>query len=239
MAFLPSLSTPMASIPPLATCTSTMDLNGVIDNFDDAVVFKPCHEGYKFCQCSGGYVHDIQTFFSVGMSIGSVPPREPANCIKDVVFRDIRMEYPIKAIYIKSNPGDTGSGLIQNITYENIFIYRALWWALWIGPQQQEQPGGYVSQGCNFDFPRHGSSCPTNPLVSFRDITLRNVTAIDGLNQLAGMIIANESNPGRNFLFDKVLVQQGKDQDYTEPFYTHDIYGTTRFCLPELQFLSE
>lgn len=213
--------------------------NGVIDNFDDAVVFKPCHEGYKFCQCSGGYVHDIQTFFSVGMSIGSVPPREPANCIKDVVFRDIRMEYPIKAIYIKSNPGDTGSGLIQNITYENIFIYRALWWALWIGPQQQEQPGGYVSQGCNFDFPRHGSSCPTNPLVSFRDITLRNVTAIDGLNQLAGMIIANESNPGRNFLFDKVLVQQGKDQDYTEPFYTHDIYGTTRFCLPELQFLSE
>lgn len=212
--------------------------NGVIDNYDDAIVFKPCRSDYKYCKCSGGYVHDIKTLFSVGMSIGSVPPRDPQNCVKDVVFKDIKMEYPIKAIYIKSNPGNSGTGLVQNITYENIFIYRALWWAIWIGPQQQHQPGG-SSTGCEFYFPRKGSSCPSNPLVTFRDITLRNVTAVDGLNQIAGMIIADPSNPGRNFVFDRVLVQQGKDQDYTQPFYTHDVYGTTRFCLPDFQFLSE
>lgn len=114
--------------------------NGIIDNYDDAIVFKPCKNTMKYCTCSGGYVHDIKTVFSVGITIGSVPPRNENNCVKDVKFENIHMEYPLKGIYVKSNPGTSGTGLIQNITYENIYMYRPLWWALWIGPQQQHQP---------------------------------------------------------------------------------------------------
>ena len=51
------------------------------------------------------------------------------------------MRYPIKGIYVKPNPGDHGDGLIQNITYENFVMETPIWWAIWIGPQQQHQPG--------------------------------------------------------------------------------------------------
>jgi polygalacturonase len=52
------------------------------------------------------------------MTIGTVPPHPAHNCIKDIYFRDIIMNYPFKAIYVKTNPG-SGYGLIKNITYEN------------------------------------------------------------------------------------------------------------------------
>jgi hypothetical protein len=40
---------------------------------------------------------------------------------------------PIKAIYIKSNPGDKGTGLVENIRYNNIKGYGALMMPIWIG----------------------------------------------------------------------------------------------------------
>lgn len=86
-------------------------------------------------------------------------------------------------------------------------------------------------------YPRFGTSCPTNPLVSFRDITLRNVTAVDGLNDYAGMIIADEANPATNVVFESVHIQQGKKQDYTLPFVTRNVYGSTSDCIPDLEFL--
>ena len=73
------------------------------------------------------------------MSIGSVPPRQDVNCIRNVTFRNITFEKPLKAIYIKPNPGDSGKGLIEDITYENIEIHDAIWWAIFIGTQQQHQ----------------------------------------------------------------------------------------------------
>lgn len=45
------------------------------------------------------------------------------------------MKYPIKGIYVKPNPGDVGTGLIQNITFENFNMDTPIWWAVWIGPQ--------------------------------------------------------------------------------------------------------
>jgi len=69
------------------------------------------------------------------MSIGSVPPSTNHACIKDVTFRNIYMNQPIKGIYVKPNPGDVGDGLIQNITYENFVMDTPIWWAVWIGPQ--------------------------------------------------------------------------------------------------------
>lgn len=45
------------------------------------------------------------------------------------------MKYPIKAIYVKTNPGDKGNGVIANILYENINISYPIWWGIYIGPQ--------------------------------------------------------------------------------------------------------
>jgi len=62
------------------------------------------------------------------------------------------MDYPIKGIYIKPNPGTSGDGVIENILYENIVMNTPIWWAIWIGPQQQHQPGGKM-QGCAMTYP--------------------------------------------------------------------------------------
>lgn len=46
------------------------------------------------------------------MSIGSVPPNEGCNCIRNITFRNVHITKPLKAIYVKTNPGDSGSGLV-------------------------------------------------------------------------------------------------------------------------------
>jgi polygalacturonase len=78
-------------------------------------------------------VEDCTVTYGVGMTIGTVPPNPKYACIKDVYFRNITMYTPIKAIYIKTNPG-TGLGIISNITFENFRIFKPLWWGIYIGP---------------------------------------------------------------------------------------------------------
>ena len=62
------------------------------------------------------------------MTIGTVSENEKYNCVKNVTFINHNFYHPIKAIYIKTNPGSTESmlpgsgGTIQNITYENIHV---------------------------------------------------------------------------------------------------------------------
>jgi hypothetical protein len=47
----------------------------------------------------------------------------------------IHFQHPIKTVYIKSNPGTEGSGIIDSITYRNITAVAPLWYPIWIGPQ--------------------------------------------------------------------------------------------------------
>jgi hypothetical protein len=68
---------------------------------------------------------------AVGMTIGSVPPNNGINCVRNVTFRDIVFHQPFKALYLKSNPGDSGSGIVENINYINIVINTPLWYPLW------------------------------------------------------------------------------------------------------------
>ena len=86
-------------------------------------------------------IRNSKVAFSVGMTIGSVPPNDNVNCIQNITFHNITMDHPIKGIYVKTNPGDSGSGLIKDILYSNMVIKRSLWYPIWIGPQQQRQPG--------------------------------------------------------------------------------------------------
>ena len=107
-----------------------------ITNYDDAVVVKPLRTG-NVIKCSENiFVEDMQVNLGVGMSIGSVSPDEGHSCIKNVAFRNVNFSYPFKAIYVKSNPGNTGDAIIQNITFENMHIDTPIWWGIYIGPQQ-------------------------------------------------------------------------------------------------------
>ena len=44
------------------------------------------------------------------MSIGSISPNVDHNCIRNITFRNVYMSRPLKGIYIKTNPGNEGSG---------------------------------------------------------------------------------------------------------------------------------
>ena len=142
-----------------------------------------------------------------------MPPNADNNCVRGVSFRNITMYRPLKALYIKSNPGTSGVGTIEDISFQDIFIEQALWWTVWIGmkcqyvltilcfvmflfywccvrcglgPQQQNQPGGGADgTGCNFLFP-YIPVCPTNPLVTMRNIVLKNIVAVDTIPLFQG-----------------------------------------------------
>jgi len=68
---------------------------------------------YNECGCTENiFVENATVYFSVGMSIGSVPPNINVNCIRNVTFRNIYFKYPFKGVYIKTNHGDEGWGII-------------------------------------------------------------------------------------------------------------------------------
>jgi len=112
-----------------------------ITNFDDAIAVKP--SSGRFVVAKDGctqdiHVSDMNIKFGVGMSIGSVPPKWDHNCIRRVTFKNITFEYPLKAIYVKTNPVHSGvtneSGEITDILYEDIKIHFPIWWNIYIGP---------------------------------------------------------------------------------------------------------
>lgn len=171
--------------------------NSKITNYDDAVAIKPHKQG----SCTKDIlVENMTVKYGVGMSVGSVPPNEKVNCIENVIFRNIIFHEPIKAIYIKTNPGNHGYGLINNITYENIKIHSPKWFSLYVGPQQQKEPDG-DGPGC-FLYPIE--KCPTEPRITIGNITFKNITSDkDTLNVLR----CNETNPCKNFNFIDVDIK--------------------------------
>ena len=82
----------------------------------------------------------LPTRVCVGVALvtGSVWPDPNVNCVRNVTFESIQFDYPIKALYVKSNPGTVGTGIIDGITYRDINASNSLWYPIWIGPQQGE-----------------------------------------------------------------------------------------------------
>jgi polygalacturonase len=174
-----------------------------ITNFDDAIVPKPSNRGATLSKCTENIlIEDCEVVWSVGMTIGSVPPNGNHACVRNVTFRNVVMDKPLKGIYVKSNPGTNGDGEITNITYENFVMYTPIWWGIWIGPQQQHQPGG-VNPGCDMFYPI--GKCPTNPVITFDGITLKNITSHHNLLP-AGVIHCDPVNPCVNMHFEDVQV---------------------------------
>lgn len=221
-----------STIPTFPLNTDGIDIRGrnaifrnlTIENFDDAVAIKPTHSGESiFTNCTENIlVENSRVTFGVGMSIGSVPPNPNNACIRNITFRNITFDNPIKAIYIKPNPGDKGTGLIANITYENIIINDALWWAIYIGTQQQKQPHE-DGTGCSFFYPLPGSRCDANPRVTVTGVVLRDVTIHGGILS-PGIIKCNETNPCTDFVFENVNVYNPSKFPINDGFLCENAY---------------
>jgi hypothetical protein len=187
--------------------------NCSVTNFDDSVCVKPMGAGSHSSfgsTCTGDvYIANVDVTWGVGVSMGSVPPDAGGNCIDGVHATNVTFTYPLKAVYVKPNPYKAvpnATGLIANVLYENMVALEPVWWSVWIGTQQQAQPGtGGGNTGCSFLYPLPGEPCPTDPEVTVTNITLRNLTFLTPLLS-AGILIANASNPATNIVFDGVVV---------------------------------
>jgi hypothetical protein len=173
-----------------------------IENFDDAVAVKPMNGGGRFSSCSSNMtIRDSTVSWGVGMTIGSVPPHLLTNCVKGILFQNITFNHPIKAVYVKTNPGDKGDGIISDIVYDTLTGDLPLWYPIWIGPQQQQQPGT-KGTGCSFLYPID-PECPTQPRVPVSNIKLRNIHFTGGVT-LPGVLLCNETVPCTGFEFTNV-----------------------------------
>ena len=167
------------------------------------------------------------------MTIGTVPPNPDINCVRNVTFKNIDFHYPLKAIYVKTNPGQ-GKGIIENILYEDIKIKDPVWWNIYIGPQQQKQPDG-GGPGCML-YPII-KDCATQPLVDVRNITLRNVHTKGGL--LPGIIRCNASNPCTGIVFDNVTHEAAVTKIFKWGYIVENVYGQQINAFPNPGFKSE
>jgi len=144
--------------------------------------------------------------------MGSVPPHDDGDCIDGVIATNLAFASPLKAMYVKPNPAADARafGRIANILYANVTVSDALWWPIWVGPQQQHQPGGGSNTGCPFFYPLFNSSCPADPEVSVANVTFSRVRIVGGLFS-PGVLLANASNPFTGIVFDDVVAVNASD----------------------------
>jgi hypothetical protein len=203
--------------------------NCSVTNFDDSVCVKPSNsaDGAPGGCTSAVDISDIRVTYGVGVSMGSVPPDAVLNCIDGVSARRLHFESPLKAMYIKPNPAkrDPGGdfGRIANVLYEDVEVRDALWWALWVGTQQQHQPGGGGTD-CPFIFPLLNSTCPSDPQVTVANITLRRVNIYGGLLS-PGVLLMNASNPGTGFVFDGVVAHNASAWPERAGYLAVNVHG--------------
>ena len=209
-------------VPPVpmiwALNTDGIDISGIdiivtncsITNFDDCVCPKPLNLANSIYgnNCTSNFtITNIDITWGVGVSMGSVPPDVGGDCISNVHTSNVTFTYPLKGVYIKPNPADinqAATGLISDIIYENITMYQPVWWSIWIGTQQEQQPGT-AGTGCSFLYPLFNSSCPTDPQVTVQNILLKNIQIYNPVLS-TGVLLMNSSNPGTNFIWDNVMV---------------------------------
>jgi hypothetical protein len=161
----------------------------------------PCSEDLHF--------HDIHITNGVGASVGSVPPNRRVNCVRNVTFERITFSHPLKAIYVKPNPCrdplTDGTGIIDRVTYSDLYADTPLWWSIWVSTQQQHQPHDQNGTGCSFFFPLPNTSCPTQPCVPVTNLIVRNFTAVNALLS-PGVLRCDPQGPCRNWLFQGVNI---------------------------------
>jgi hypothetical protein len=208
-----------------------------IVNDDDSIAVKPLQQlnpGNVNANCSENMMIERMNITGMGLSIGSVPPHAGRNCVRNITFRNILMPGTGKGVYIKSNPSCIADGsktaIITDILYENITINKPDWWAIWIGPQQQHEPGQALGQKCALDYPV-SKSCPTQGCVDFRNITLRQIKIVHPLLS-PGVLLGNKSNP-MQVTFDRVIVDKPALFPFDKTYKCESVQGTATDSTPK------
>ena len=209
----------------------------VIVNDDDSIAIKPLqlvNSKNINANCSEDMVIERMNITGMGLSIGSVPPHVGVNCVRNITFRDIIMPGTGKGIYVKSNPGCAADGskraIITNITYANITINEPKWWSIWIGPQQQHEPGSALGDKCALDYPI-SKSCPTQGCVDFRHIVLRDIVITKPLLS-PGVLLGNVTNP-MGVTFENVVVEKPGLFPFGETYKCEHVAGTATSSTPK------
>ncbi|CAF3465893.1 unnamed protein product [Rotaria sp. Silwood1] len=194
-------------------------------NDDDCIAVKQQDSSSIHSSCSENMLFERINASGVGLTIGSVGPSGAHSCVRNITFRNCTMYNTFKGIYLKSRPGNEGhTGEISDNLYENIQIYNASQWAIWIGPQQAAFKGA-----CSLLWPFiPEASCPIPSGITWNNIILRNITINDP--QLSpGVIIGNSSNPMLNVLFDNVLVKNPGSYPWGNKYYAcYGVQGTAK-----------
>jgi polygalacturonase len=209
----------------------------VIVNDDDSIAVKPLqlqNPANVNANCSENMVIERMNITGMGLSIGSVPPHVGVNCVRNITFRDIVMPGTGKGVYVKSNPSCAADGskraIIANITYANITINEPKWWSIWIGPQQQHEPGSALGDKCALDYPI-SKSCPTQGCVDFQNIVLRDIVVKRPLLS-PGVLLGNASNP-MGVTFENVVVEQPGLFPFGHTYKCEHVSGTATDSTPK------
>ena len=161
--------------------------------------------------------------YGVGASVGSVTPHPAVSCIADVTYRNIDFTESIKSIYLKPNPGTQGRGVIDRITYENIYSTGAMMWTIWASTQQQDQPGkNSTDTGCSFLYPLPGTHCPLQPLVPITNLKLSNVTGVDAALS-PGVLRCSDAGPCTGWEWTNVVVRSHSNWPAGADFLCHGL----------------
>ncbi|GMH57099.1 hypothetical protein TrST_g9729 [Triparma strigata] len=185
-----------------------------IHNDDDSIAVKPSIggsvgvDGTEY-DCSQNMLLENMELVGFGASIGSVPPNVNRKCVDGITMRNVSMPGTGKGIYIKSNGNDCigKTSQLSNLLFEDFSIIDPFWYAIWIGPQQQHEPGSDLGLDCALIYPLHDSQCPTQGCSDFENITFRNVEIVNP-KLSPGAILGNSTNPMRNIHFENVVVKQ-------------------------------
>jgi len=152
----------------------------------------------------------------LGLAIGSICNAH----VRNITFRDIRMHHTVKGIYTKfrTNAAPPLIGLIEDVTYENIYIEEPEQWPIWIGPAQQSDDvefwRGHPCSLCwpQFEMRKIGfCDCGTVDDQYYRNILLKNITIVRP-SYPVGIVLGSE-NTIENIHFEDVKVVDPKYTD--------------------------
>lgn len=147
----------------------------------------------------------------LGLTIGSI-----SSTVRNITFRDAHMHNTYKGIYMKFR----GPGLIADVLFENIVIDNAEQWGIWIGPAQQSDSKDLcAAHPCSLCWPDlPGAECNSPAGGQYTNITLRNVT-LNSPKQSPGVLLANETSPMKNVVFEDVVVNNPGAKPWGDDFY--------------------
>ena len=108
-----------------------------------------------------------------------------------------------------------------------------IWWAIWIGPQQQYQPGWSHDAGCSMFYPF--GNCNTFDAVTMDKIILRNISSTGSLLPV-GVVLCNYKNPCTNFEFENINATSFLWDHLGVGWITSFVEGTAKNVFPFPEF---